>query len=87
MSTETAKNVGTCPECGADVRFKKPPLLGQMITCRRCHAQLEVVRRTPIALEWVDDDALYEQWDPNSATRSRQKTRRKKVIQFQEDDF
>lgn len=59
-----SKNIGICPDCGSEVRFKKMPYLGQVVTCRRCDSSLEVVNRSPIELdiaaaEW-DDDVMYE---------------------------
>lgn len=69
------------------MRFKKPPLLGQVATCRRCHVQLKVIQRAPVMLEWVDDDALYEEWDPKGTARLREKTRRRRDFQHLDDDF
>ena len=48
-----SKKLGVCPQCRSNVRFKKPPQIGQFATCRRCHAKLEVVVRAPIELDWA----------------------------------
>ncbi|GJM40679.1 MAG: hypothetical protein DHS20C20_09610 [Ardenticatenaceae bacterium] len=45
-----SKNIGLCPDCGEEVRFKKFPFVGQLVTCRRCTTQLEVRRKSPIEL-------------------------------------
>ena len=53
-STPELNNIATCPECGAEIRFKKAPYLGQEVICRRCDSSLEVVERFPIELSWAD---------------------------------
>jgi lysine biosynthesis protein LysW len=45
-----AKNVALCPECGADIRFRKPPFVRQRKFCVECGTELEVVSKTPLAL-------------------------------------
>jgi lysine biosynthesis protein LysW len=55
MNMAQSKNIGLCPECGEEVRFKKFPYVGQLVTCRRCSAQLEVVRKSPIALRLAEE--------------------------------
>ena len=53
MSVES-KNIGECPDCGGEVRFKKTPYVGQEITCRNCNTYLEVVNRFPLQLDWAE---------------------------------
>ena len=36
MTMLESKNIGLCPDCGEEVRFKKAPFVGQLVTCRRC---------------------------------------------------
>ncbi|WP_420628283.1 hypothetical protein [Candidatus Leptofilum sp.] len=65
MSMAQSKNIGLCPDCGEEVRFKKFPFMGQLATCRRCSAQLEVVRKAPVALRlktenWEEDIEVFE---------------------------
>ena len=60
MDVVTPKNIGMCPECGAEVRFKKAPYLGQMLSCRRCDARLEVVQRSPVELAWIGEELFDE---------------------------
>jgi hypothetical protein len=46
---------GFCPECDADVKFKKPPRIGFEINCPGCGALLKVIADSPIELDWADD--------------------------------
>ncbi|HUM69811.1 MAG TPA: hypothetical protein PLK31_13310 [Chloroflexota bacterium] len=59
--TAESKNITLCPDCGSEVRLRKPPYLGQLITCHHCDSVLEVVNRSPLELDWAeaawDDDA------------------------------
>lgn len=55
MNMAQSKNIGLCPDCGEEVRFKKLPFVGQLITCRWCSAQIEVVRKSPIVLRLAED--------------------------------
>lgn len=51
-----------CPLCGASIKIKDNLSLGQIINCRACKAQLEVVWLDPIeldVLDEVDDDEEY----------------------------
>ncbi len=50
MAKEASKNVTDCPECNAGIHLRKAPFLGQIVTCRQCRAELEVVSRQPLAL-------------------------------------
>jgi peptide subunit release factor 1 (eRF1) len=70
-----SNNLALCPECHSDVRFKKPPVVGQSITCRRCKTQLVVVQKSPILLEWAE-----EAWDdfPGKESPSRKDNRRRR---------
>ena len=61
MNMAQSKNIGLCPDCGEEVRFKKMPFSGQLIMCRRCSVQLEVVRKSPVVLRlavdaWEDEE-------------------------------
>jgi lysine biosynthesis protein LysW len=55
MNMAQSKNIGLCPDCGEEVRFKKLPFAGQLVTCKRCSAQLEVVRKAPVVLRLAED--------------------------------
>ena len=68
MSAES-KNISECPECGAEVRFKKTPFVGQEITCRRCEAYLEVFSRFPLQLG-LANVAWDEEFDEHETSKS-----------------
>lgn len=64
------KVIGLCPDCNAEIRFRKSPHLGQIITCHNCQTSLEVVRREPLELDWAfddpfddDEDEEHDEWD------------------------
>jgi lysine biosynthesis protein LysW len=40
-----------CPECGAPVRLLGRLLIGEVVGCNRCAAQLEVAASDPLILE------------------------------------
>lgn len=50
------KLVEECPECGAEVRFRRTPFVGQEVTCRKCKAQLEVISVQPLQIDVIFDD-------------------------------
>lgn len=54
--SNSIKVIGLCPDCNAEIRFRKSPHLGQLITCHNCQTSLEVVRREPLELDWAFDD-------------------------------
>lgn len=73
--TAESKNIGTCPDCGAEVRFKKTPFVGQTTTCRQCDTLLEVISRFPVELDWAEaaweDDDDFEAYEPGKTGRRR----------------
>lgn len=80
MNMAQSKNIGLCPDCGEEVRFKKLPYVGQLVTCRRCSAQLEVMRKSPIDLrlaeEVWEDEIDFEEFDsPRPNQRNNKKDR------------
>ncbi|WP_420645445.1 hypothetical protein [Candidatus Leptofilum sp.] len=77
MSMAESKNIGLCPDCGEEVRFKKFPFVGQLIACRRCSAQLEVVRKAPVALR-LKTDNWEEEEDIDSFESSKYNQRHKR---------
>ncbi len=54
------KVIGVCPDCNSEIRFRKSPHLGQLVTCHNCQTSLEVVRRDPLELDWAFDDPFEE---------------------------
>lgn len=75
MNMAQSKNIGLCPDCGEEVRFKKLPFVGQLMTCRRCSAQLEVVRKAPVVLrlaeEMWEDEEDFESFESSRNQRNR----------------
>jgi len=78
MNMAQSKNIGLCPDCGEEVRFKKLPYVGQIMTCRRCSAQLEVMRKAPVVLRLAEDAWEEEEEDIDSyeSPRSNQRNKR-----------
>lgn len=78
MSAES-KNIGLCPDCGGEVRFKKTPYIGQVSTCRHCDTLVEVVSRFPIELDWADsqweEDEDFDDYEVNDSSNQRKKER------------
>jgi lysine biosynthesis protein LysW len=63
MSKNSTKVIGVCPDCDAEIRFRKAPHLGQLLTCGHCQTSLEVVRREPLELDWAFEDPFDEEED------------------------
>lgn len=49
--------IGICPGCGARLRFQSVEL-GEFVVCEECGDELEVVRVSPIKLDWAYADPL-----------------------------
>ncbi len=47
-----------CPACAAEIHFRKPPSRGNFVTCQECASLLEVVRLSPLTLEWISEEPL-----------------------------
>jgi lysine biosynthesis protein LysW len=47
--------IGYCVECGGRIYLGDKPWIGQAAYCRRCGADLEVIRVNPPELEWIGD--------------------------------
>lgn len=58
----TKPTVGICPACDTRVRFEKAPKMGQFVTCPECENMLEVVRLSPIKLDWAFEEP-FEDYD------------------------
>lgn len=59
MKTEV-KIAAECPSCGENVVFDIKPQLGQVIICRYCGEELEVIDLTPILLDFPIEDEEYD---------------------------
>ena len=60
MMSNSIKVIGVCPDCNSEIRFRKAPHLGQLVTCHNCQTSLEIVRRDPLELDWAFDDPFDE---------------------------
>jgi lysine biosynthesis protein LysW len=61
--SNSIKVIGICPDCNGEIRFRKSPHLGQLVTCHNCQTSLEVVRRDPLELDWAFDEPFDEDED------------------------
>ena len=48
--------IASCPACRADVRFRKAPYLGQYKICPDCDTELEVVKLSPVTVDYLADE-------------------------------
>jgi len=58
-TTETRSRSAPCPRCKGAVPLQGRPLIGEVLGCERCGAQLEVASLEPVELEpfaKVDED-------------------------------
>lgn len=51
-----------CPSCDEEILVRGTPTLGQRLTCPECHARLEVVYRSPLELDFAEDEDD-DEWD------------------------
>ena len=58
--SNSIKVIGVCPDCNGEIRFRKSPHLGMLVTCHNCQTSLEIVRRDPLELDWAFDDPFDE---------------------------
>ena len=61
--SNSIKVIGVCPDCNGEIRFRKSPHLGMLVTCHNCQTSLEIVRRDPLELDWAFDDPFDEDED------------------------
>jgi lysine biosynthesis protein LysW len=47
---------GTCPFCKEAVEIKKTAKEGDIVICKACEAELEIVSLKPLELDWPLDD-------------------------------
>lgn len=48
--TDVSTDHGRCTSCGSPVRILERPLVGEVVACARCRAQLEVVDVEPLVV-------------------------------------
>ena len=59
IMNKTIKRLATvCPSCHSRIHFGKAPHLRDIIICQECSESLEVVRLSPLKVDWslLDDD-------------------------------
>lgn len=49
-----------CRSCGERIGLRKPPALGQRLSCPRCGTRLEVIGVNPVELDWAFDAPIEE---------------------------
>jgi len=55
--------LGICPGCGARLRFQHKVELGEFVVCQECGDELEIIRLSPIKLDWAYADPYDDDWD------------------------
>ncbi len=61
MQTRTTDTSCPCPECGASVQFPADVMLGEILACDDCAAELEVLAAAaPVALGLAPE--IQEDW-------------------------
>lgn len=67
MTLAETTNTARCPECATNIRFDRQPVLHDLLTCPECGTELEVIKISPLKLDWAydEDDDWYEDedWD------------------------
>ncbi|MBP7999855.1 MAG: hypothetical protein KA314_05400 [Chloroflexi bacterium] len=77
MNKQAVRLVASCPECQAQISFRKPPELGDLVTCPECSTMAEVIRESPIKLSWAFDEpagsgsSAHEEYDFDRSERVR----------------
>jgi lysine biosynthesis protein LysW len=56
MALSETTAVARCPECATNIRFEKQPVLHDLVTCPECGTELEVIKVSPLKLDWAYDD-------------------------------
>jgi alpha-aminoadipate carrier protein LysW len=51
---KSVKTRARCPECEAWVTISDKANLGDLVTCRECETQLEIVGFDPVELDYAD---------------------------------
>jgi len=85
MSKQAVRLAASCPECHAQISFRKQPELGDLVTCPECSTLAEVIREAPIKLSWAFDEPVgrggdSRNWDEHDSDRS------ERVYEYSDDD-
>ena len=52
-------NVAKCISCDNEIRLRRPPKIGMLVTCPECGAELELIWLDPLELDWP----FIDEWD------------------------
>ena len=52
-----------CPGCDEYIQVSPGVRMGELVTCPKCGADLEVVGLSPVELDWAEEGEEYEQDD------------------------
>lgn len=67
MSNQLSPKIAVCPACGADIKFRNAPYVGQVKICPECDTELEVISKAPLELDYAsfddDEDDEYDDRD------------------------
>jgi lysine biosynthesis protein LysW len=50
-----------CPTCDTRIRFSERPRLFDIVSCPECEEFFEVVRLSPIELQWAYDNSFVDE--------------------------
>lgn len=56
MSPTASPAKARCPECDARIFFERTPDIGQLLACPECGTSLEVIRTSPVELDWAYEE-------------------------------
>ena len=62
MTLSEKINAARCPECTTNIRFENQLTLHDLVTCPECGTALEVIRLSPLKLDWAYDDEDDDDW-------------------------
>ncbi len=64
MALSETISAARCPECATNIRFDSQPALHDLVTCPECGTELEVIKVSPLKLDWAYDDED-DDWSDN----------------------
>jgi lysine biosynthesis protein LysW len=53
-------NKGRCPVCNSDIIIDDEAILGDMVTCANCQADLEITSIHPVSLQVIEEESQDE---------------------------
>ena len=52
----SADGASACPACGAAIALPEDPILGEVVWCDACGAELEVLSLSPLRLDLFEEE-------------------------------